>query len=70
MIKDEVLNVVGLIDKLTTEFDDHYKNKLLSVASGKFDGIYSKRFSGFSKKKNESIGYQIPDWKSQELILM
>ena len=45
VIKDEVLNrqkdinVVGLLDKLTTEFDQHYHSKLLSVASGKFDGF-------------------------------
>ena len=45
VIKDEV-NVVGVIDKLSTSLEDHYKNKLLSVVSGKFDGIYSRRFKG------------------------
>ena len=44
VIKDEILNrqkelnIVGLIDKLTNELDTHYKNKLLSIAVGKFDG--------------------------------
>ena len=66
IIKDDVLNrqkevnVVGLIDKLTKELDEHYQNKLLSVASGKFDGIYSGRFAGFSKKNTDSVGFQKP----------
>ena len=67
VIKDDILNrqkevnVVGLIDKLTDELDAHYKNKLLSVASGKFDGIYSRRFRG--------IGYQIPSLEQQNKIV-
>ena len=42
VIKDEILNrqkevnVVGLLDKFTTELDQHYRNKLLSVSSGKY----------------------------------
>ena len=42
VIKDEILNrqkevnVVGLVDKFTTELDQHYRNKLLSVSSGKY----------------------------------
>jgi hypothetical protein len=41
VIKDEILNrqkevnIVGLLDKFTTELDQHYCNKLLSVSSGK-----------------------------------
>ncbi len=75
VIKDDVLNrqkevnVVGLIDKLTKELDEHYQNKLLSVASGKFDGIYSRRFAGFSKKKNESVGFQKPSPEAQRQAL-
>lgn len=59
VIKDDVLNRqkevngVGLIDKLTTELDDYYKNNLLSISSGKFDGIYSRSFAGFAKKKQD-----------------
>ena len=74
VIKDEVLNrqkevnVVGLLDKLTTEFDQHYHNKLLSVASGKFDGVYSSRFKG-NKKKNEGVGFQIPNAEDQTLAI-
>lgn len=40
VIKDEILNhqkevnVVALVDKLTTDLDQHYCNKLLSVSSG------------------------------------
>ena len=46
VIKDEILNrqkeinVVGLLDKFTNELECHYKNKLLSVAVGKFDGKF------------------------------
>lgn len=71
VIKDDVLNrqkevnVVGLIDKLTKDLDEHYQNKLLSIASGKFDGIYSCRFAGFSKKKNEGTGFQKPSPEAQ-----
>ncbi len=41
VIKDTILNrqkevnIVGLMDKLTNELDQHYSNKLLSVSSGK-----------------------------------
>lgn len=64
VLKDEILqrqkevNVVGLMDKLTTEFDQHYQNKLLSVASGKYDGIYSRRFKGLEKKNSEGTGFK------------
>ena len=40
VIKDTILsrqkevNIVGLMDKLTNELDQHYSNKLLSVSSG------------------------------------
>lgn len=56
VIKDEILNrqkevnVVALLDKFSTEFDQHYRNKLLAVASGKFDGIYSRRFEVYTVK--------------------
>ena len=75
VIKDDVLNrqkevnVNGLVDKFTTAFDDHYKNKLLSVASGKFDGIYSKRFKGIAKKNGEGVGYRVPNQEEQKEML-
>ena len=74
VIKDEVLNgqkevnVVGLLDKLTTEFGQHYHNKLLSVASGKFDGVCSSRFKE-NKKKNEGVGFRIPNVEDQKLAI-
>ena len=46
VIKDEILNrqrevnIVGLMDKLTIELEQHYCNKLLSVSSGKGDFYY------------------------------
>ena len=50
VLEDEILNrqkeanVVGLMDKFTSVFDNHYCNKLLSVVSEKYEGIYSRRF--------------------------
>ena len=52
VIKDQILNrvkeynVVGLLGKLVNELENHYTTKLLSVADGSFDGIYSCRFKG------------------------
>lgn len=75
VIKDEVLhrqkeiNVVGLLDKFTLQLDDHYRNKLLSVASGKFDGIYSARFKGCSKKNSTGSGFKRPTVKEQTTAL-
>ena len=56
--RQKEMNMVGLIDKLTKELDEHYQNKLLSVASRKYDGIYSRQFAGLSKKNTESVGFQ------------
>ena len=45
VIKDDILkrqkevNIVGLLDKQTNELDHHYNNKLLSISTGKYDGI-------------------------------
>jgi hypothetical protein len=42
VIKDEVLNrqkevnVVGLVDKFTSDLDQHYSDKVLSVSSGNY----------------------------------
>ena len=75
VLKDEVLNrqkevnVVALIDKLTNQFDNHYQNKLLSVASGKFDGFYSRRFKGLAKRTKDQVGYQIPSSEEQNQML-
>ena len=48
VLKDDILNrtkefnINGLLDKLTKEFSDHYKVKILNVASGRFDGCYTR----------------------------
>ena len=55
VIKDSILcrqhqfNVNMLLYKLFSEFEEHFKIKLLSLTDGTFDGVYSKRFTGFSK---------------------
>ena len=65
VIKDIILqrvkeyNINALFDKLTTELNAHYKNKLLSAASGSFDGFYSARFTGKTKKKG-GMGFKTP----------
>lgn len=64
VIKDKILqrvkeyNVVSLMEKLIVEFKDHYKDKLLSVASGSYDTYTARRFDGKSKKKGE-LGYKV-----------
>ena len=75
VLKDEVLNcqkevnVVALIDKLTNQFDNHYQNKMLSVASGKFDGFDSRRFKGLAKRTKDHVDYQIPSSEEQNQML-
>ena len=52
VIKDGILqrqrqfNINMLLDKLISEFEQHFKIKLLSVADGSFDGVYSRRYGG------------------------
>ena len=63
VIKDSILcrqrqfNVNMLLDKLFSEFEEHFKIKLLSLAAGTFDGVYSKRFMGFSKTQKAGIDF-------------
>jgi len=65
VLKDNILNrtkevnINGLLEKLTKDFNNHYKLKLLSVANGRFDGIYSRRFMGKSKG-SEGVGFKLP----------
>ena len=67
VLKDTILqrvkeyNVNGLIDRLINDFNDHFKDKLLSIASGSFDGVYSSRFIGKEKIKNTGQGYNLPN---------
>ena len=77
VLKDDILkrqkevNIVGLLNKLTNELEHHYKTKLLSISTGKYDGIYSRRFNSLGKSQNrkEGIGFQIPTQEEQEKIL-
>ena len=52
VVKDGILrrqrqfNINMLLDKIMTQFEEHFKIKLLSVADGTFDGIYSNRYKG------------------------
>ena len=59
--------MVALFEKLVVELTDHYKNKLLSVASGSYDTYTARRFDGKSKKKGQ-LGYKAPD--NETLISM
>ena len=73
IIKDGILNrtkqynVNGRIEKLLEDFNHHYENKLLSVANGSFDGVYSKRFMGRGKSNTEGVGFKMPS--PEEVIL-
>ena len=74
VLKDDVLNrtkeinINSLVDKLRTEFVDHYKIKLLNVASGKFDGWYSNRFKGLGKKRGDGMGFKMPSLSDRESV--
>ena len=52
VVKDGILprqrqfNINMLLDKLMSEFEQHFKIRLLSVADGTFDGTYSSRYKG------------------------
>ena len=56
VIKDRILqrvkeyNAVSLFEKLTDDLNEHYMNKLLSVASGSFDNFSSTRYKGKTKR--------------------
>ena len=73
MLKDIILrrvkeyNVVGLITKITVELENHYKDKLLSVADGSFDGLYRRRFMG--KGMDGSTGFKVPDANECSMLL-
>ena len=45
-------NINMLFDNVISEFEDHYKRCLLSVADGTFDGVYSQGFKGTNCKSN------------------
>ena len=54
-----------------SDFEEHFKNRLLSVVDNSFDGIYSRRYLGQKKTckgYNPSNGYNIPDEEEQDRI--
>ena len=63
VIKDSILhhqrqfNVNMFLDKLFSEFEEHFKIKLLSLADGTFDRVYSKCFMRFSKTQKTGIDF-------------
>lgn len=73
VLKDTILrrvkeyNVIGLVDKLTVELQDHYKDKLLSIADGSFDGQYRRRFMG--KGKDGGTGFKVPNANELDIYL-
>ena len=56
------------------DFDNHYKDKLISACIGRFDGIYSPRFQGKGKKRKiqamDFIFYLNNSWSSKRQIKM
>ena len=54
--KPKEYNVVALFMKLTTELENHYKEKMLSIADGSFDGHFRRRYMGKGKTKNDVQG--------------
>ena len=67
VLKDIILkrtkeyNVVALLERLLVDLVDHYKEKLLSIADGSFDGHFGRRFRGKGKtRKDGSQGFVIP----------
>ena len=43
-------NINQLLDKLIIEFENHFKQRLLRVANGTFDGVFSATFKGLFVK--------------------
>ena len=67
--KPKEYNVVALFMKLTTELENHYKEKLISIADGSFDGHFRRRYMGKGKTKNDVQGYKRPNEKEKETFL-
>ena len=73
VLKDTILrrvkedNVVGLIDKVTIDLEDHYKDKLLSLADGTLDGQYRQRFMG--RGNDGGPGFKVPNHEEHDWFL-
>ena len=79
VLKDGILrrykeyNINALLQKLLVDFNNHYKDKLLSVASGSFDGIYSRRYLGKKRgkkdNKKDGVSFRVPTLDEQNKAL-
>ena len=55
-MKDEISqrvkskNVIELLELINEDLENHYKDKLLKVADGSFDSVYSSRFKPSDSK--------------------
>ena len=47
-------NVNELLEVIVNGMEVHFKNKLLTISSGSFDGDFSCRFKGFTQEDDES----------------
>ena len=62
VLKDEILqrvkayNVNHIVDILVNDLEKHFKDKLLRVSSGAFDGVYCDRFKGFKLDASTQVG--------------
>ena len=61
-------NIIALFERLTVDLENHYKEKLLSVADGSFDGHYRKSFMGKQKKSGDH-GFVVPSKDNQKRFI-
>lgn len=67
--RTRVFNINALLRKLFEDFEDHFKFKLLSIADGSYDGIFSRRFRGMTKTTSGISGYTVPSSEVQDRIV-
>jgi hypothetical protein len=74
VLKDVILkrmreyNVVALIGRITVDLENHYKDKMLSIADGSFDGSFRSRFIGKGRKVDPT-GYKIPTEEEKRIFM-
>ncbi|KAK7918603.1 hypothetical protein WMY93_009887 [Mugilogobius chulae] len=74
VLKDTILNrikeynVVALLEKITMDMEQHYKEKLLSVSDGSYDCNLRSRFSGKASSKNDRLGFRVPTEEEQRRL--
>ena len=73
VLKDTILkrvkeyNVLGLIDKVTIDLEDHYKDELLSLADSSLDGQYGQCFLG--RGKDGGTDFKVPNQEERDWYL-